>query len=85
MTYEDLILGGLERQHRFLQSLGLNVSYEDIDCAYKASLAIDSRFNFGVPGRGVDNLSHDFYGKIYRMSRYYRDVDFSAIGIAPGC
>jgi hypothetical protein len=83
VTYEDLILGGLERQHGHLEKLGLVVSLEELKAAYELTAKGNSRLNVGVSGRGAERLSHGAKSKILRMSEYYRDIDFTPMGLAP--
>jgi hypothetical protein len=81
VTYEDLILGGPERQTEYLQSVGVDTDLETVSAACGMTEKQSTRFNVGKSGRG--RMLVDQFGRqrIERLVSYYPDVDFSKIGI----
>jgi hypothetical protein len=81
ITYEDLILGGSERQTEYLTSIGLDTNITDVRSATKKVRSLDTRFNVGKSGRGVRAIGMRHRRQIERLASYYPDEDFSHIGI----
>ena len=82
VTYEDLILGGPERQAEYLQALGVKTDYQAVLTACQLTRQQGTRFNVGKPGRGRMLVDECGRQRIERFASYYPDVDFSPIGIS---
>jgi hypothetical protein len=83
VTYEDIILGGPNRQSEFLQSIGIATNLEEVLLAREKAKSQFTRFNIGKAGRGAAILDFRTREKLSRLASYYPNVDFSPIGL-PG-
>jgi hypothetical protein len=81
VTYEDLILGGPERQASYLRSIGVETDINEVAAVYEKLRGQDTRFNVGRPGRGAEFVDNYCRKHVERLASYYPDVDFSLIGI----
>ena len=81
VTYEDLILGGPERQTSYLQSIGIDTNLDEVTAAAAKIKSMQTRFNVGKAGRGSASVDASRRRQVERMSSYYPDVDFSPLGI----
>jgi hypothetical protein len=81
VTYEDLILGGVERQTEYLNAIGLNINIVDIATATKKVQSLNTRYNVGKSGRGAEAITTRHRRRIEQLASYYPDLDFTSIGI----
>jgi hypothetical protein len=81
IAYEDLILGGAERQTEYLNSIGLDTNISDVRLVTEKLRSLDTNFNVGISGRGVRAIEMRHRRQIERLASYYPDEDFSPIGI----
>jgi len=81
VTYEDLILGGVERQTAYFNSIGLETNIADVRSALKKIRSLDTRFNVGKSGRGAQAVVMRHRRQVERLASYYPGEDFSHIGI----
>ena len=86
-TYEDVILGGIERQLSFLQQLEIEADMDTLVLALtrageaRANELGGLRFNVGKTGRGLEILTPDQVGRIKKLASHYPNVDFQKIGL----
>jgi hypothetical protein len=81
VRYEDIVLGDEMEQAKWLARFGLLISPEQISNASDSIEPDNIRFNVGVAGRGLDQLTAAQVDRIRRLTRHYRGVDFSPIGL----
>jgi hypothetical protein len=81
VTYENLILGGPERQNEYFNAIGLDTNIDDVGSSIRQIQSLDTRFNVGKAGRGAEAITLRHRGRIEQLASYYPDIDFSHIGI----
>ncbi len=81
VLYEDVVLGGLDRQAEFLVSRGIAASTEDVATSLARIDPAKTRLNVGKAGRGGSLLSAEQREWLAGLTRHYSDVDFTPIGL----
>lgn len=81
VRYEDVILGGPERQAEFLVSSGVATCAEDVVTSLATIDPVTTRFNVGKAGRGAALLSPLQREWVANLTRHFSDVDFTPIGL----
>ncbi len=84
VRYEDVVLGGIENKLSLISSIDSNIKYLDVLKAGEAIRDLNTRINVGKLGRGKQLISSGLIDKVYRLSSYYPEVDFTAIGLTEG-
>lgn len=80
-TYEELMTSRTETLRRILDFINVPTDDAHIESAITAAAGGFNRFNKGVVGRGLSELSSQQVGKIRRFASFYPKVDFSLIGL----
>jgi Sulfotransferase domain len=85
LTYEDASADWAGALRRTAEFYGLDADRAAIASALEAtaSRAPALRLNKGVPGLGNASLEPALRERIARYTRFYRDVDFTPIGLGP--
>lgn len=82
VRYEDMVCAPTEYFATILDYAGVATEPAALDAAIRAAKGTHSRLNVGVIGRGAD-LHPRARDHIIALTRHYKDVDFSALGIPP--
>lgn len=80
VTYEDLNQDVVGTMSGICKQLGINVSLDEIERAIAQTSTIETRRNRMVVGRG-EGLPQTCKSRIIEMASFYKDTDFSKIGI----
>lgn len=81
VRYEDLVIGSEADKAKWLARFGLLLGPEAISSAADRIQPTQVRFNVGVAGRGLDLLSAPQIDRIRQLTKHYRGIDFSLIGL----
>jgi len=80
VTYDDVTQNTGDVLQKIIDFTHISCSKKDIDNSIECSSKLNTRLNKGVSGRG-EKLSDDVKNKIISMSKYYKKIDFSPIGL----
>lgn len=82
VKYEDWVSQPENELSRICRYLQLDVTSQDIQFAVSTTINASPRKNTVRPGRGA-LLPQECIDHVNTMARFYRDVDFSPLGITP--
>jgi hypothetical protein len=81
VSYEDLVLAPTAAQAEILNGLGVTTDAIQLHAAAVAMGQGEVRFNVGMAGRGDRLLTAEQRARVVRLTRHYRGIDFSPIGL----
>lgn len=81
-SYEDMVHDPVPFFGEMCRCFGRSVGEETIDAALtQVEKSAETRFNVGVPGRGLAELSASQIARIRRHTNYYPAIDFAPLGL----